>query len=341
MSLLLADIGTGTQDILIYSDGETVERCPKMVLPSPTVVKSMEVRRATASGMAILLEGETMGGGPIVHAVRRHLEAGCRVFATREAALTLHDSLERVRALGVSIVDGVEGIEAVRISTTDFMEAELRGALEPFGIRLPVHRAFAVQDHGFSPEKSNRIFRFETMRARLERGGWALSSLVSDPPPPEMTRMHALRRRAEGALVIDTGPAAVFGMLMDPVVKQMAEKGVTLVNAGNSHTLCFTLQGEEIGGIFEHHTFSLTHERLVRYIKKLQEGTLTNEEIFAAGGHGAAVNRGMSAAQIAVTGPIRRRLLPGAYQAAPFGDMMLTGCFGLLEVWRRLRGEVP
>jgi hypothetical protein len=41
---------------------------------------------------------------------------------------------------------------------------------------------------------------------------------------------------------------------------------------------------------------------------------------------------------LVVTGPNRKSLLPDAYQAAPFGDMMLTGCFGLVRAWGRMRG---
>ena len=38
-----------------------------------------------------------------------------------------------------------------------------------------------------------------------------------------------------------------------------------------------------------------------------------------------------------VTGPNRLRLLLEAYQAAPFGDMMLSGCFGLTYLWKQFR----
>ncbi len=340
MSLILLDIGTGTQDILVLSGRETPERSPKMVLPSPTVVKAGQIARATAHGRAVFLEGVVMGGGPVVRAVRAHQARGLPVYASPQAALTLHDSLDRVRAMGVRIVERPPE-DADRIETTDFMERELRGALELFSIALPEHRAFAVQDHGFSPEKSNRVFRFELMRRRLEEGDWSLYSLVSDPPPPEMTRMHALRSVSPGALVIDTGIAAIIGMLGDPWVRRASEKGVTLVNVGNGHTLCATLRGQEIGGLFEHHTFGLGREKLLRYIRMLEEGTLEGRMIFDEGGHGAVVNRPIRTEGIAATGPNRALLLPDAYPAAPYGDMMLTGCFGLMEVWKRVRGEIP
>ncbi|MDD1676751.1 MAG: DUF1786 domain-containing protein, partial [Methanomicrobiales archaeon] len=200
---------------------------------------------------------------------------------------------------------------------------------------------FAVQDHGFSPEKSNRVFRFEIMEAGLVQGDWQISALLHDPPLPEMSRMHAVRAQAPGALVIDTGPAAILGALCDPVVQEHKESGIVLVNAGNGHTLCVSVKGEEIYGIFEHHTAALESKHLRALIRKLCDGTLTGQEIFDEGGHGAALHKSLHADWIAVTGPNRKALLPGAYQAAPFGDMMLTGCFGLLSAWERLRGTLP
>jgi uncharacterized protein (DUF1786 family) len=179
------------------------------------------------------------------------------------------------------------------------------------------------------------------MRAALDRGEWEISALIHDPPLPAMTRMHAVLEQAPGALVIDTGPAAVLGVLCDPVVREHARNGVTLVNAGNGHTLCVSLKGEEVCGIFEHHTAALDRKHLLALIQRLQNGSLREREIFDEGGHGAAVNRPLPATFIAVTGPNRKRLLPDAYHAAPYGDMMLSGCFGLLSAWKKLRGHLP
>ncbi len=88
------------------------------------------------------------------------------------------------------------------------MEQELRQALSLFGgVDYPGNVAVAVQDHGYSPHRSNRIHRFELMRERLDAGGdWDLLSLVTDPPLADMTRMQAVRSQAPDALVTDTGP---------------------------------------------------------------------------------------------------------------------------------------
>jgi uncharacterized protein (DUF1786 family) len=182
--------------------------------------------------------------------------------------------------------------------------------------------------------------RFELIRKALESGGWQIAALVRDPPLPAMTRMDAIVRQVPDALVIDTGPAALMGALCDPVVANHRHDGLTLVNAGNGHTLCFTLKGGRLCGLFEHHTAALDPVHLTDLIDRLRSGILSNQEILDEGGHGAAVDRPLEDSFIAITGPNRMRLLPAAYQAAPFGDMMLTGCFGLISAWKQLRGAI-
>ncbi len=334
--LLAIDVGRGTQDILVYEPGRSIENSIKLVLPSPTVVVAEKVRQATRAGLPIFLDGYLMGGGTNTGAIREHLAAGLPVYATPGAAGTLHDDLARVRAMGVEI-RAVPPEDAVTIRTTDYMAPELQKALSLFGVDYPKNVAIAVQDHGYSPHRSNRIHRFELMREQLDAGDWDLLSLASDPPLADMTRMQAVRRQVPGALVTDTGPVALIGALCDPLVRRMADTGVILVNVGNGHTLCFTLKGREIYGLFEHHTGALDPAKLQHYIWRLADGTLTSEEIFDDGGHGAAVRKPLVTDAVVVTGPNRLRLLPKAYQAAPFGDMMLSGCFGLAYLWKRFR----
>jgi len=338
--LLAVDIGRGTQDILVYDPRIPVENCVKLVLPAPSVVFGRRIRRAREDGKPVHLTGTTMGGGENVRAIAEHLRAGLPVSATPDAAKTIHDSLDRVRNLGILVTDDPPAGDAITLRFSDWMGEEIGNALALFGVPMPRHVACAVQDHGFSPDVSNRIHRFQVLRDMLEEGGWRIDALVPDPPLPTMTRMLALREQVPGALVIDTGPAAAMGALCDPVVRGMAGEGITLVNAGNAHTLAFTLQGEEVCGFFEHHTASQDREHLEGLLGKLREGTLTNDEVFREGGHGAAIHRPLDTPHIAVTGPNRSRLLPDAYHAAPFGDMMLTGCFGLVRAWRRRRGAV-
>jgi uncharacterized protein (DUF1786 family) len=82
-------------------------------------------------------------------------------------------------------------------------------------------------------------------------------------------------------------------------------------------------------------------EKLQRLVKELRTGALTNDEVYADNGHGAYVHAdyvpGGGFEFVAVTGPQRRLAQNLGYAfAAPHGDMMLTGCFGLVAATRRL-----
>ena len=84
--ILAVDIGTGTQDILVFEAGTVVENAIQLVMPSPTALVAERVRQATVDRADLFLNGVTMGGGPGHWAVEAHLRAGLRVYATAEAA---------------------------------------------------------------------------------------------------------------------------------------------------------------------------------------------------------------------------------------------------------------
>jgi uncharacterized protein (DUF1786 family) len=53
--ILAIDIGTGTQDVLLWESGVAVENLVQMVMPSPTVLVERRVRAATrAHGLVAL-----------------------------------------------------------------------------------------------------------------------------------------------------------------------------------------------------------------------------------------------------------------------------------------------
>src|SRR5260370_2815428 len=91
LRILAVDVGTGTQDILLFESGKTIENCFKMVMPSPTVIVAERIKRATERGQPILLTGVTMGGGPSHRAVRDHALAGHAVAVTPQARRTFED----------------------------------------------------------------------------------------------------------------------------------------------------------------------------------------------------------------------------------------------------------
>ncbi len=138
-------------------------------------------------------------------------------------------------------------------------------------------------------------------------------------------------------VVMDTAPAAVLGATLDQRVAAPARKLVA--NIGNFHALAFRLGPGGIEALFEHHTGMLDVARLDTLLAALAGGSLTNADVFDSMGHGAlvfdAAPLALEAGEfgIAVTGP-RRAMLRDSHLrplfAAPYGDMMIAGCLGLL-----------
>lgn len=358
MGLLLIDIGRGTQDILLFRPNQAWENCIQLILPSPTVILAGAVADASAAGRDILFTGETMGGGPLTKAVRRHLEGGGRVWATPASAATFDDDPDKVRNLGIDIV-GEEEVDSLRcrrgvgtIRTGDVDVEALESSLERWGLTFRVTAAaVAVQDHGRPPRGvSDRRFRFGKFREGL-RDSADLKSLSygAHDLPEYLTRMQGVRRSLEGRgplLFMDTGFAAILGAFADPGVAGGARK--LLLNIGNGHTLAGIVEGERLTGLFEHHTALLDASRLSGWLDSLVEGEIDDGLVYEEGGHGAYLEEGASFPGwegidvFAATGP-RRSLTGGLerrpYLAAPHGQMMLTGNCGLYRAWTASRGE--
>jgi uncharacterized protein (DUF1786 family) len=341
--ILAVDVGTGTQDILVFEAGTVIENAVQMVMPSPTMLVAAKVRQATADRRALLLTGVTMGGGPGHWAVEAHLRQGLEVYATPDAARTFDDDLDRVQAMGIRVVDDGEVAQqssSLRLELRDFYFDAVTEALTAFGVPTEFDAvAVAVFDHGAAPPGySDRRFRFDYLReqvaggARLQTFGFLAGAI-----PARMTRMQAVAQTWTGSaplFVMDTGPAAVLGALEDPAAR--AAGRALLVNVGNFHTIAFRMEDGEIRGLFEHHTGELTIEELESYLDQLAAGTISNDRVFDDMGHGA-LELGPAERPpeiVAVTGP-RRGLLRGSriqtYAAVPHGDMMIAGCFGLLR----------
>lgn len=348
--ILAIDVGAGTQDILVWDRGRSMENNVKLILPSWTTVLARRVQRATGEGRPVFLTGNLMGGGPIVSAMKRHIEAGYPVYATPRAALTVRDDLDEVRERGYTVLpNGREPTgcsDLVTLHTRDVDLDALANVLEPFDVSLPETVAVAVQDHGECLEGSNRRFRFRLWREFVESGG-RLTDLVYGQPPACYTRMLAVQQDAPGAILMDTGSAALWGIMQDSRAAAHRDRGFILVNVGNQHILGVLLQGERILGLFEHHTVLVDWEKLHRLVRDLRAGILTCDAVYQDHGHGAYVHPdyvpGDGFDVVAVTGPQRDMVQPGRQSggltymfAAPYGDMMLTGCFGLVAAAQRL-----
>jgi len=96
--------------------------------------------------------------------------------------------------------------------------------------------------------------------------------------------------------------------------------------------------------LFEHHTSALTPEKIEYYLQKLADATITHEEVHEDHGHGAwALKPIKEIEKVVVTGP-RRSLMEEVqfpvYNAAPAGDVMMTGPVGLIKCikhWNRIK----
>ncbi|MCB2190848.1 MAG: DUF1786 domain-containing protein [Deltaproteobacteria bacterium] len=340
--LLCIDIGGGTQDILLWRAEQNLENAVKLVLPAPTQVAAARIRRATSQDRQVFLHGRLMGGGAVHRAVDEHLAAGLKVYATPTAAATFADDPAKVEAMGVRITDQTPE-EAQAVPMGDLNLEELTQACARFEIALPSQLALAVCDHGYSPGYSNRKFRFDQWRSFLQAGG-DLGRLIFDQAPPAMTRLAALTDQAPGCLLMDTAAAAAWGALQDPAVAAMAQdEGVCILNLGNMHTVAFLVQGNKVLGIYEHHTRCLDTMSLAGQVERFIHGVLDEDEVFAGHGHGVArlpqAPKGLPHAPV-ITGPQRRLAQGLGWQTAvPHGDVMLSGCFGLLAAARNWAGE--
>jgi uncharacterized protein (DUF1786 family) len=348
-------VGTGTQDILLFDTTASPENCVKLVMPSATSIAAARIRDATRRREPAIISGRLQGGGPCHWALEDHLRAGLPAYATPEAALTFDDELDRVTEMGVVLVseDEARGLRGAQVGLRDLDLDAIGTALRAFGVDA-AYDGFAVGclDHGNSPPGySDRLFRFDHLRSVVEQGLDVRNfAYLPEELPDYLTRARELAgslRPGIPAIILDTGPAAALGALQDPEVDGHNERLV--LNLGNMHALAFHLQGFEIVALYEHHTGEMTNDQIEDFTLRLIDASLRHDEVFNSQGHGVfyAMPRPRlhGVPFLAVTGPQRNRLrttrLLHPYFAAPHGDMMLSGCFGMVaafayrhEAWR-------
>lgn len=352
MQILAVDIGTGTQDILLYDSRIDIENCFKLILPSPTMMINKKIKEVSKRREAIVLTGVMMGGGPSHWAAEEHLRLGYPIYSTPDAARTFNDDLNLIEQMGITLVS-VEEAEIIakkdgytKIIMQDFDFVSILRAFSIFGINLNNLYAVcvAVFDHGDSPSGySDRQFRFDYLDERIKsKNHLSAFAYTLDDIPSIMTRLQSIKYSTIGidtrVVVMDTAPAAVLGAMYDPLVYGNEQSIIT--NIGNFHTLAFRLSAEKIDGVFEHHTGLIDVNKLDNLITRLSDGSLKHEDVFNDHGHGALIykqtplNLSNLNPGIIVTGP-RRKLMTSSIHpvhfAAPFGDMMITGCIGLLS----------
>ena len=97
------------------------------------------------------------------------------------------------------------------------------------------------------------------------------------------------------------------------------------------------VEHEELDGLFEHHTSQVTPGQMADYVRRFAAGSLPDAEVLAGGGHGVvpvARRFDLASVEVVVTGPNRGRFADlgvPVVEAGLYGDMMLTGCWGLLQ----------
>ena len=361
MRILAVDMGTGTQDILLFDSTQPIENALQMIMPSATEIAARRIRTATSERRAVVLSGVTAGGGPCHWALEAHLKAGLPALATPEAAKTFDDDLDNVQRMGVTLLseDEVDAAQGEHIPLRDLDLDAIRTAFSAFDVDTRFDGlALGCLDHGASPPGySDRLFRFDHLRRVVaERNDLRAFAYLPDELPDYLTRARTLLAAADAdapTVFLDTGPAAALGALQDSQVA--AHKEQLLLNLGNMHALAFHLRGTRIYSLYEHHTGEVSADQFVDFTQRLIAGTLRHEDVFESKGHGVyyadesahpepvegpappaspePIEGPAASPFLAVTGPQRAKLRGSVldpYFAVPHGDMMVSGCFGLL-----------
>lgn len=338
MRILAIDVGTGTQDIMIYDTEKELENSIKIVLPSPHLYISQQMKEIEND---IYFKGEIMGGGKIKRSILEHMEKGYKVVMEPVCARTIRDDINQVKAIGIEIAeDDKDYRDYTKITMGDINITKLSQFLLGYDLEFDFDKiAIAVQDHGYNKNMGDRDFRFEKIREKVSEPISPLEFGFKEEVPEYFTRMRAVRRQIENEgiedipLVMDTKFASIAGMCYDEVAEKL--NSFIVIDIGNGHTTAASIENGKIQGVFEHHTSSLTPESLERYIKRLASGEITHEEVHEDFGHGAHVLNPISKIEkVIVSGP-KRELIEKTgldwHHAAPGGDVMMTGTIGLIK----------
>jgi uncharacterized protein (DUF1786 family) len=355
MRLLTIDVGAGTQDILLYDSSIEIANAVKMVLPSEPKILASKVQMLTQQEKDIVVYGETMGGYPFSSALKKHIAAGFKVKMTPTAARSIRDDLDTVKAMNIDIISESElikfekeGYAKLKVGDLNLHNLETVFSLYGRSLKSIDGIAAAVQDHGYAPKgQSERKFRFENLiRPGIENGGSIEGfAYKTGDVPPEFTRMKAMERiiKKEGfkGIVMDTGPAIVFGALEDDYLKNKDVIGV--LNFGNQHTIGGVIKNSRLIAVFEHHTVLMNGKKAKNHLLDLADGELSSKEVFEDNGHGAFTLETVGSKNLeamVILGPQKNKmhfsLTDNMYHAVPFGDQMMAGPAGLILASKKL-----
>src|SRR5438067_1123805 len=194
MQILTVDVGTGTQDVLLFDSERELENCFKLVLPSPTVINADRIRLATAARGRLVLQGVTMGGGPSHWATMDHVRAGLEAFATPEAARTFDDDLDAVASMGIQVVSDDE---AVRLADGGAVRVFMRD----LALGLFEHHTGELSPEGLGTYVRQLSEGTITNEAVFASKGHGALVFRADAPPPDLLAVTGPRR----ALLVESG----------------------------------------------------------------------------------------------------------------------------------------
>ena len=257
MRILAIDVGTGTQDIMIYDDEKELENSIKLVLPSPHLYISQKIREIDND---IYFDGEIMGGGKLKKTLTEHMDKGYKVVMEELPAKTIRDKISQVEAIGIEIVSPEKDYkDYTKITLADINITKLSEFLLGYDLEFDFDEiAIAVQDHGYNENMGDRDFRFEKFREKLISPIKPEEFSFKGNTPQYYTRMKAAERqlKKEGIdlkpLLMDTKFASIAGMCHDDIASQL--KSFIAIDIGNGHTTAASIEEGKIQGIFEHHT---------------------------------------------------------------------------------------
>jgi len=340
---LAMDIGTGTKDILHFQGQNTLENNLKLVVPTPASIMAEHLENHTGD---LAIAGYTMGGGYLAKVLRKHAAKKSRVRMEKLPAFTIRNNIEEITDAGIEIIDKVDD------PTHIFDEIELPflfDLLNRFGKKTGDIKVIglSVQDHGFNnSDESSRKNRFKYFLEHLRKDLSPKSLVFTAPDLPKV-----FGRLGSGALcvshfdpslkivLIDTSFSAILGCLLDSRVAAISGP-VLYINFGNGHVMACVLCEGKIQAFYEHHTRVLkTKPSTIRTsMERLVEGKISSDEVFDDEGNGCMTFQPQpfrDLAGIVVTGPQRYLAeasgLGNYMEAAPGGDMMMTGPLGLLR----------
>lgn len=347
--MLAIDIGTGTKDIMLFDPNKRFENNVKLVVPTPGLRIAKYIENTNRS---ITIAGRAIGGGKLARAIKNHVKKGFKVSITTEAALTIRNNIDDVKDLGIDIDNEIDNpdifFDEIEISTYHSILNRL--SIDVADLNLV---GISVQDHGWQEHnESSRKKRFEYFLNLLSTEHTLKPFIFTETTVPiHFPRMVSAVKSVTNTynstkvIVLDTCISALLGCIYDRRVEAL--EGPTLfINYGNGHTMACVMDGLKIMAFFEHHTGMIKNkpEIMSEWMKRLTEGDLSYDEIYDDYGHGCHTFETYSyrkLAGIVVTGP-RRHLAQKAgfnkyIEAAPGGDMMMTGPLGLVRAYSLLK----